>query len=82
MLIAFFSILFLALIIVLSIFRSLLYGILNSIAGFVDKLFHRKGRASGNADGKTRIHTPAPEKKRFFSDDVGEYVDYEEVRDK
>ncbi|MCQ2073815.1 MAG: DUF4834 family protein [Bacteroidaceae bacterium] len=81
MLIAVFSILFLILIILFSVFRTLLYTILNFIAGAIDSVFHRHGSKSGGGGGQTRIHTPAPPKKRIFSDKDGEYVDYEEVRE-
>ena len=80
MLIAIFSILLLALIIVLSVFRTLLFTVLDCVAGFIDRVFHRNG-GSPRSSSRTRIHTAAPEKKRIFSDKDGEYVDYEEVRE-
>lgn len=81
MLIAIFSILLLILIIVFSIFRTLLYTILNFIAATIDRLFHINGGNKRNGDCQTRVHTPAPSKKRIFSDKDGEYVDYEEIRE-
>lgn len=83
MLITIVAILLFAAIALLSIFRSLLYGVLNVIASFFESIFHRGKSDSGKYDGnntKTRIHTKATRKEKIFTESDGEYVDYEEVR--
>ncbi len=84
MLITIVAILLFVVIALLSIFRSLLYGVLNVIASFFESIFHSgrsgSGTSGGNNTGKTRIHTKPARKEKIFTESDGEYVDYEEVR--
>ncbi len=84
MLITIIAIILFVAIALLSIFKSLLYGVLNVIASFFESIFHRgksgNGTSDSNNSGKTRIHTKAAKKEKIFTESDGEYVDYEEVR--
>lgn len=84
MLMMIFLFLVLSLVIVFTLFRNILYVILDSIASVIDHIFNRKSRQTGGstrygAGNTTRIHRKAPKKEKIFQDNEGEYVDYEEI---
>lgn len=72
----------------LSIFRNILYIILNAIAAFFDsvvyhirRIFNPKGGSDSNASTTARFHSRKKDsKKKIFDSNDGEYVDFEEVK--
>lgn len=84
---------FFSLLIFLTVFRNILYIILNAIAGFIDhviylikRIFNIKGSGQNRASGsdsasRARYHSSRNEKKKkIFDSSDGEYVDFEEVK--
>lgn len=72
----------------LTIFRNILYIILNAIAAFFDsvvyhirRIFNPKGASKDGSSTTARFHSRRKKsKKKIFDSNDGEYVDYEEVK--
>lgn len=63
---------------VLSFFSNVIRALLTAFFN----LFRHKGRRSGEqpAEGRQTVHTSNSRKKKVYSKDDGEYVDFEEVK--
>lgn len=72
----FILLLFLA-IAVLSVFRNLLYTVVNAVALFINRIFGRSGDSVKTQPDK---RSDTPRRNKHYDDSEGEYVDYEEVR--
>ena len=64
-----------------NVIRALLTAFFNLLTAFFN-LFRRKGGRSGgkSTEGRQTVHTSNSRKKKVYSKDDGEYVDFEEVK--